>query len=156
MILWFIFISVKGSSSTWIWVYHYLNINDWSWKEITKEHSYNLFQITNFSTLFSRKRFLVTYSWFWLTHTQIVNEAKSVTKEMIKNTFRFKEIANPVVHSNIFIRELMLKRTIWIRQMTDFLSFFFFIQNANVLHCFDHQCLITFGIQYKLLKKGNW
>ena len=156
MILWFIFISVKGSSSTWIWVYHYLNINDWSWKEITKEHSYNLFQITNISTLFSRKGFLVTYSWFWLTDNQIVNEDKSVTKKIVKNTSCCYEITNPVVHSNIFLCELMLKRTIWICQMTDFLFFFFFITECKCFILFDHHCLITFWIQYILLKKLNW
>ena len=59
-----------------------------------------------------------------------------------------------MVHVNIFIRELILKRTIWIRKMTDFLSFFL-LQNANVLYCFDHHRLTTFRIQYILSKKGN-
>ena len=44
----------------------------------------------------SRKGFLVTCSWFWLTKIQIVDEPKSVTKEIIKNTSRYWEIANPV------------------------------------------------------------
>ena len=55
MILWYIFISVKGSTSTSIGVYHYVNINDWSWKEISNEHSYNSFQITNIVLFFLEK-----------------------------------------------------------------------------------------------------
>ena len=84
MILWYIFISVKGSSSTWIWVYHYLNIDDWSWKEISKEHSYNFFQIVTADTSeanFQRQLWVSQMKTHYEARIYITGTSQSVLKK---------------------------------------------------------------------------